>query len=112
MVEPARPPKKPRRGVEHDLLSIVNPGPSNRKEVKSQIHTHLDPSMGDSGATMVMDYTKFLNDACSTLTPDVLDRFKSDQATGGLVNFGLMSTLFASSLILQPFLHHSLSASC
>ena len=100
MVETARPSKKPRRGAEHDLLSVVNPDPSNHKEVKSQIHTHLDPSAGDSGAAMVIDYTKFLNDACSTLTSDVWDRFKFYQATGGLLNFGLMSTLVVSFLIL------------
>ena len=100
MDEPSRPPKKPRRGAEHESL-VVNPESSNRKEIKTQIHMNLHSSAGDSGAAMVIDYTKFLVDACSTLSPDVWDRFKTGQNTGGIINFMLMSSLVIGILVLS-----------
>ena len=59
----------------------------------------LRPNAGDSGTAMVAYYAKFLVEGCSLIALEVWDRFKSDQ-TIALLNFGLMSSLVVSILVL------------
>ena len=54
---------------------------------------------GDSGTAMVADYTKFLVESCSSIAPEVWDKFKADQ-TGGLLKIRLMSSLVVSISLL------------
>ena len=107
LVDPPHPPKKQKRGPEHEPL-LLNPALPQYRELKTQLKMKLHLNVGDSGTAMVEDYTKFLAEGCSAITPEVWDRFKSDQ-TGGLLNLGLMCSLVVSISLFFSSLSYLLS---
>ena len=101
MEEPPRPPKKQKRGL--DPLSLDSAVPQYR-DLNIPLEMKLHLNAGDSGTAMVEDYTRFLVEGCNQISPDVWDRFKSDQS-GGLLNLGLMSSLIVSIFFLLSSLY-------
>lgn len=77
----------------------MNPALPQHRELKTHLKMKLHLNAGDSGTAIVEDYTKFLAEGCSSITPEMWNRFKSDQ-TGGLLNLGLMSSLVVSISLL------------
>ena len=102
LVEPPRPPKKQKRGPE-PLSSPLDPAIPQHRELNTQLKMKLHLNAGDSGTAMVEDYTRFLVEGYSQISPDVWDRFKSDQS-GGLLNLGLMFSLIVSISLLSSSL--------
>ena len=71
LVEPPRPPKKPRHTKDPSTLvpPVTALEADQKKTLKSQFLAELHSSVGDAGLTMATDYTKWLAQCMTSVAP-------------------------------------------
>lgn len=116
LVEPPRPPKKPRHTKDPSTLvpPVTAPEADQKKTLKTQFLAELHSTAGDAGLTMATDYTKWLAQCMTSVASEVWDRLKTDQPNP-LLSFGLMSSFIVSILTFDLFVfslynHHLLTS--
>ena len=97
VVEPARPPKKPRHTKDPSppVPLMIVPEADQEKILKTQFLAKLNPAVGDVGLTMATDYTKWLAQCMASVAPEVWNHIMVDQPNS-LLSFGLMSSFIVS----------------
>ena len=89
VVEPARPPKKPKHNNDPppSVPPVIVPETEREKILKTQLFAKLNPAAGD--------YAKWLGQCMSSVASEVWDHVLVDQPNS-LLSFGLMSSFIVS----------------
>ena len=97
VVEPARPPKKPKHNNDPppSVPPVIVPETDREKILKTPFFAKLNPAAGDVGLTMATDYAKWLGQCMSSVASEVWDHVLVDQPNS-LLSFGLMSSFIVS----------------
>ena len=97
VVEPARPPKRPKHNNDPppSVPPMIAPEADQEKILKTQLFAKLNPAAGDAGLTMATDYSKWLGQCMASVAPEVWNHILVDQPNS-LLSFGLMSSFIVS----------------